>query len=402
MESVYQQDEQVKEWLKSFMTFPLMPQTFTNYVWQHQLQYQPVISEQNKISEFLKYFYKQWLNNQSLTLNDWNHFDNTGPRTNNHVEGFNYKLGEYIDCDHPNIFSLIETFKSLEMSCVLNYLQRKNGHSSQSKRRKIDIMRDERISNLKFSLNNNHISILDYFRSLRNLYSLSNNKKDEDEEINKKIDKPKKFTLEDHNDEIDKAFNCFESRTFNNIFITLHDIKTLSPNQWLNDTIIDYYYCLILMDYSHFFCFSTYFFTSLCRHGLNAVKKWYLNSNIFSYKKIFIPILESNHWLLVVVDLETYNLILYDSFSKTYNHILEKISDYLQFMYKILFQKDIFNLNLIHARSLPLQKNYYDCGVYICKFAEFICKQRDFTFSDIDMMRYRRKMILSILRNKVM
>jgi hypothetical protein len=84
-------------------------------------------------------------------------------------------------------------------------------------------------------------------------------------------------------------------------------------------------------------------------------------------------------------------------------HILEKIRDFLQFMYKSLFQCDFnLNLNLIHARSLPLQKNHYDCGVYVCKIAEFICKKRDFTFSDQDMIRYRRKIVLSVLRNKVL
>jgi hypothetical protein len=63
------------------------------------------------------------------------------------------------------------------MTCIINFLQRKKGHSSQSIRRKIDILRDERISNLKFALNNNTISILDYCRALRNLYSLVNDKK---------------------------------------------------------------------------------------------------------------------------------------------------------------------------------------------------------------------------------
>jgi len=182
----------------------------------------------------------------------------------------------------------------------------------------------------------------------------------------------------------------------------LHDIKTLSPSQWLNDIIIDYYLSLILIEHSNYFCFSTYFYSALCRKGLNAVKKWYINCNIFSYKKIFIPLLENNHWLLVVVDLEVKSLVLYDSFSKTYNHILAKIHDYLRFMYQSLFNFDLpFNFQLIHASSLPLQRNYYDCGVYVCKFTEFICKKREFTFSDQDMNRYRRKIVLSILQNKV-
>jgi len=402
LESVYQKNEVLQDWLKIFMIFAMVPPSNINYVWQYQINTKPTINEQQKIDEFLNYFYNQWLNNRTLAISDWNHFDNSVPRTNNHVEGFNRKLGEYVVCDHPHIYSLTETFKELEMSCIINFLQRKNGHLPQSQRRIIDVNRDKRISNLKTALNNNQISILDYCRSLRFLYSLKVNKEN-DEEENKSRNVISNFNLEEYNVEIDKAFIQFETKTLNNISISSHDIQTLSPKQWLNDTIIDYYFNLLLLEYSDYFCFSTYFYNSLSRNNLNTVTKWYKKFNIFSYKKIFIPILENHHWILVVLDTEVCRLVLYDSLSRSYNHILEKLQLFFLNMYKIYYLTEpSFTFFTTHASLLPLQKNSYDCGVYICKFAEFICKKRDFTFCDNDMLRYRRKIVLSILRNKVL
>jgi hypothetical protein len=341
------------------------------------------------------------MTNSALCLIDWNHFDNVGPRTNNHVEGFHYKLGEYIDNSHPNIYSLIETFKNIEMSCIVNYLQRKNGDATQSKRRKVDVARDKRILGLKSSLNNDQISILDYCRAVRLLFSLTNKKK-EDEEIAEAVEEPVEIDRNALNQEIDNAFINFDPRNLNKVIISLHDIQTLSPCSWLNDTVIDYYFNLLLLDQPSYFSFSSYFYTSLNTKGIATVEKWYSKSNIFGYKKIFVPVLVSNHWILVVIDIETSRLILYDSFSSNYNQILNQIALFLTHMYKFYYNTELsWNFEIIHARSLPRQKNSYDCGMYVCKFAEFIINKREFTFSDNDMPRYRRKMVLSILRRKI-
>ena len=112
--------------------------------------------------------------------------------------------------------------------------------------------------------------------------------------------------------------------------------------------------------------------------------------------------MENSHWILVVVDIETSRLVLYDSFSRKYNHILEKISSFLSHMYKFYYNSELsWNFHLIHSRSFPIQRNSFDCGMYVCKFAEFLIYKRAFTFDDSSMPRYRRKMVLSILRRKI-
>jgi len=97
----------------------------SQFQWQRLLTSKPIIAKQDKIDDFISYFYSQWMTNSALCSIDWNHFDKVRPRTNNHVEGFHHKLGEYIDNDHPNIYSLIETFKNIELSCVINYNNKK-------------------------------------------------------------------------------------------------------------------------------------------------------------------------------------------------------------------------------------------------------------------------------------
>ena len=106
--------------------------------------------------------------------------------------------------------------------------------------------------------------------------------------------------------------------------------------------------------------------------------------------------------MLVVVDLEANNIILYDSFAANHNHILQSINLFLQEKYRALNPAYSISFTLVHAQNLPRQQNYFDCGVYLLKFAQFIFQKRFFKFSDIDMPRYRQKIVLSIIQNKIL
>jgi Ulp1 family protease len=77
------------------------------------------------------------------------------------------------------------------------------------------------------------------------------------------------------------------------------------------------------------------------------------------------------------------------------------VSKYFYYKYSLTFSN--FKIwELVYATDLPKQTNSYDCGMYVCKFAEFILKNRCFTFNDASMIRYRQKLLLSILRNKIL
>ena len=81
--------------------------------------------EQNdKIDLFISYYRSTWLSESSLfPPKIWNHFDTVGPRTNNHVEGFNFKLNTYSFCKHPNVYVLINLLKEMESTISRNHIK---------------------------------------------------------------------------------------------------------------------------------------------------------------------------------------------------------------------------------------------------------------------------------------
>ena len=72
----------------------------------------------------------------------WNHFETVGPRTNNHVEGFNFKLNQYSFSNHPKIYQLILFFRQMETKISQKYIKRVKGAMFKAYRRPIDVQRD--------------------------------------------------------------------------------------------------------------------------------------------------------------------------------------------------------------------------------------------------------------------
>ena len=52
--------------------------------------------------------------------------------------------------------------------------------------------------------------------------------------------------------------------------------------------------------------------------------------------------------------------------------------------------------------NIPMQKNTYDCGVFLCKIAQIkSLKSESFNFFARDMDYYRKNVLLSFLTNKI-
>ena len=63
------------------------------------------------IDELVSYFEERWLNGPYL-LKTWNYYQIEGPKTNDHVEGWHKKINRAAGKAHPNIFKLVELFKT--------------------------------------------------------------------------------------------------------------------------------------------------------------------------------------------------------------------------------------------------------------------------------------------------
>jgi sentrin-specific protease 1 len=66
-------------------------------------------------------------------------------------------------------------------------------------------------------------------------------------------------------------------------------------------------------------------------------------------------------------------------------------------------QFDLSNWNCIHVKDVPQQMNGSDCGMFACKFAEYLSRGKlTFSFNQTHMPYFRRRMILEILNKKLM
>lgn len=48
--------------------------------------------------------------------------------------------------------------------------------------------------------------------------------------------------------------------------------------------------------------------------------------------------------------------------------------------------------------DVPQQNNSSDCGVFVCKFIEYVSQDREFNFTCADMPRFRREIAVELIR----
>ena len=94
-------------------------------------------------------------------FDSWNHYNNDGPRTKIHIEGYNLKLLKYVQ-SHPNIWKFITKIQSEETCAALKYMRINSGTYKPRRRNKEDLERDLSISKLKCKFLSKEIDIATY------------------------------------------------------------------------------------------------------------------------------------------------------------------------------------------------------------------------------------------------
>ena len=336
-----------------------------------------------------------------------------------------------------NIYQYIDFIKILEAEVFIDYERREHSSSSEfhSKRRPIDVQRDAKIqilkSNLINSLNqtppdlNQRLPFIKlYIRAIAHLYQYEESKKDLHEEkipletFNvPQVQNPQRihlftplqnlnsphitpFPLKTMNSLLDK----FNNKSRFGINLLLSGLNTLKPNQWLNDNMINYFLNLLLVHLNRpCLLFNTFFFNSI-KNSISSVDSWFQNVNIFSYKFHLIPIHHNNnHWMLVCTDLNQSKVTLFDSFHQTHPSVLLKIKEFYQRHYVHHYSVSLpDSWTFIHEKSIPLQRNGYDCGVFVCKFAElFLREPVSYNFLSRDCDFFRKQIMLSLLTDEI-
>ncbi|XP_060774686.1 sentrin-specific protease 2 isoform X2 [Neoarius graeffei] len=194
--------------------------------------------------------------------------------------------------------------------------------------------------------------------------------------------------------------------------ITQRDLATLQEGSWLNDEVINFYLNLVMgraeqeAGRRKVYCFSTFFFPKLHGGGHAAVRRWTKAVDLFLYEIILIPLHLGVHWSLAVVDFRAKSVRSYDSMGQRHDDICNLILMYLKEEYEIKKSKDLeilkWTVTSLRATEVPQQKNGSDCGVFLCKYADYIARGRPFTFRQCHMPYFRKLMIWEILNQKLL
>ncbi len=189
------------------------------------------------------------------------------------------------------------------------------------------------------------------------------------------------------------------------------DINLLLPKQWLNDNIINLYFTFIQKQSpKKTMVLSSHWFKKL-ENGYNydSVRKWSLRTGlrILDVHYVLIPInITNKHWCLAVINVKDKTFEFHDPFGGSKNlprNLFQIMQNYLQDEVKNYgTQQESLNLTewmtIINKKTYPKQQNNYDCGVFICLYADYISNNRSFCIP-IAMDVYRNHMKIVIARN---
>ncbi|XP_073519293.1 sentrin-specific protease 1 isoform X2 [Phyllobates terribilis] len=193
--------------------------------------------------------------------------------------------------------------------------------------------------------------------------------------------------------------------------ITRKDIMTLNSLNWLNDEVINFYMNL-LMERSKrkglpkVHAFNTFFFPKLKSAGFQAVKRWTKKVDVFAADVLLVPVHLGVHWCLAVVDFRKKTVTYYDSMGGLNNEACRILLQYLkqesQDKKGISFDTNGWNLSSKTSDEIPQQMNGSDCGMFACKYADYITKDKAITFAQNHMPYFRKRMVYEIIHQKLL
>uniref|UniRef100_A0A3B5B5F2 SUMO specific peptidase 2 n=1 Tax=Stegastes partitus TaxID=144197 RepID=A0A3B5B5F2_9TELE len=189
--------------------------------------------------------------------------------------------------------------------------------------------------------------------------------------------------------------------------ITQRDLATLQEGGWLNDEVMNFYLSLVMERCSgeagrfKVYSFSTFFFPKLRGGGGGgggqvgghaAVKRWTKAVDLFLFDLILVPLHLGVHWAMAVMK-------SYDSMGQRHDDICSLLLLYLKEEHKAKKGRELdcakWTVGSLRAGEIPQQKNGSDCGVFACKYADFIAKGRPLTFKQVHILYSLKRTVWS-------
>uniref|UniRef100_A0A4W3H6H0 Ubiquitin-like protease family profile domain-containing protein n=1 Tax=Callorhinchus milii TaxID=7868 RepID=A0A4W3H6H0_CALMI len=193
--------------------------------------------------------------------------------------------------------------------------------------------------------------------------------------------------------------------------ITRKDIQTLNHLNWLNDEVINFYMNLLVVrsktkGLPSVHTFNTFFFPKVKSDGYQAVKRWTKKVDVFATNIVLVPVHLGVHWCLAVIDFRKKTITYYDSMGGCNDEACRILLRYLkqESIDKKGKEFDTNGWTLCSKRSqeIPQQMNGSDCGMFTCKYADYITKDRPIKFTQKHMPYFRRRMAWEILHQKLL
>lgn len=174
----------------------------------------------------------------------------------------------------------------------------------------------------------------------------------------------------------------------------------------LNDEVINKYMDLITArSPDTVYAFNTFFYLALSEKGYSHISRWTKKIDIFAKEKLFVPvhIEDENHWCLMCVNFNKKTIKYYDSLGGRNFTCLKLMLKYLMYEHlnkkKTEFYPGGWRLNNI--RKCPQQNNVWDCGVFVCMFAEHLARNAPLNFTHEDMPNLRKQLYSEIKKKKL-
>lgn len=193
--------------------------------------------------------------------------------------------------------------------------------------------------------------------------------------------------------------------------ITRKDLQTLSHLNWLNDEVINFYMNLLVErskrpDLPTVYTFNTFFFPKLRSAGFSAVRRWTKKVDLFAHDILLVPVHLGVHWCLSVVDFRKKSVLYFDSMGGNDDEACRVLLKYLREESQDKrgrgFDSSDWTLHSKKKNEIPQQMNGSDCGMFTCKYAEYITKDKPITFTQKHMPYFRRRMVWEILNKKLL
>lgn len=193
--------------------------------------------------------------------------------------------------------------------------------------------------------------------------------------------------------------------------LTRKDLQTLSNLNWLNDEVINFYMNLLVErskdpSLPSVNTFNTFFYPKLHSSGYSTVRRWTKKMDIFSKDILLVPVHLGVHWCLSVVDFRKKAIMYFDSMGGNNDEACETLFEYLQQESKDKKGKELdtsgWTLHSKKRNEIPQQMNGSDCGMFTCKYADYITKDKPITFTQKHMPYFRRRMVWEIVNHKLL